>query len=1362
MKLRISMFFILLLAMAGASQAQSTTVSGTITDANGQAFANGTYRISFNPNGVAPPFQWNGAPFTPGNFVFTGSLNSSGAFSGVSVPSNTSIAPSTLWTFQVCPAATAPCYSQSLTVAGATMSVSTLLTPPAIIVPANSYNQPTAYSDAEIVGPIVGFQYFNLTSQLMRICTVAIPCTWVNGGSGGGSGTVTSVSCVTGCTVANPTTTPAITVTSSGTVDNTPIHAPVVGAGPGTTNVVGPSANCTVPSTNGDYDIIYAITTNSAVDPSCPQEGLAGTPGLTGATATYTIAYSDNLQIVSHDVAGTSAIAVTLPTPTTLGNPQFATSYCNYSAFYDTLTPATWTINGNASITVPPKSCHRISVDPNNTALSTTNWLSISEGPGTSPITPKVVNGISYSARYTGATAADRIISCLTDAKNLTNGNTTYICDASGEIGAQTIDNQIEVFTNTTLILPNFAVWTNSQTAGTAAMIKQDFASVIQPAAGATPINEMQLRNVINNGITHIYTTDGQANGYYRAAGFIAYQPSGCSAGGSIFNITTGVDTSLWQNIQLADYCPTDTIWTINSQAVGSNPICCTATFDHIVANGNYLSGPILSMVGGTAIAFMNVSLDHAAPGQPNFTCTTTSANNTPEDTFVNLYEETDGGATIVNQVTGCIINVFGDTVSPQKVNVPTGNAVWSVAQFSGGGGGLNINGLMLASGYSLPATAISDSTAECATAPGTPCTFLADSIPFDGNQTAYLPHWSSGTNGFYTVSATNIALTSATANQPVCTSVTLFLANCGNQNNGANASLSNLVNGVAYSGNSAYLAPGASTATSFTTAAFTGPNTAGNTILVRMQYEGGAASDFSSCTDSNGDTFSLAAQAVNAAANLWVGIAYAPITVAGATGNQVTCSWTSSHHFVGIYAEEWSGIAATSPLDTTATANNTPVSSISTSITTANPNELIIAGTSLFNPTTGVTVGSGFSINSGTNPTAALATMGAEYRVATTATAYTAALSWTGGTNAALIMAAAFKPALVAVNSSLLPGTSNSINLGSASDYWASIFGGTIDAVTGFQVGGAALNFSNLAGTVTVPSQLPEATSSVFGAVKCDGTTITCASGVISASGGGGANTTLSNLGTTAINAALLPGTTNSVALGSSSFYWVNLFSTAMQCGIAGTTSCVITGAGLTSGTATITWPAVAGTAANPITFSNGITTATSGPIESGGGLGFSSHTQFLSSGNGFLAIEPFGGGAMTRISVGADTTSNPGFCPSGTTLQIMVAGSCTTLAPLAASIFESGAAQTTVSCSTSGTAIFSQPEQGASDKKVLIHMAACLGTASYTYATAFTNTPSVYASNNVAASIATSVSTTAVTVTGATTTGSLILEDY
>jgi hypothetical protein len=47
-----------------------------------------------------------------------------------------------------------------------------------------------------------------------------------------------------------------------------------------------------------------------------------------------------------------------------------------------------------------------------------------------------------------------------------------------------------------------------------------------------------------------------------------------------------------------------------------------------------------------------------------------------------------------------------------------------------------------------------------------------------------------------------------------------------------------------------------------------------------------------------------------------------------------------------------------------------------------------------------------------------------------------------------------------------------------------------------------------------------------------------------------------------------------------------------SLHCGVLNTTSCVLTGYGSTSGTATITWPAVAGTTTNPIAFSNAIST--------------------------------------------------------------------------------------------------------------------------------------------------------------------------
>lgn len=88
--------------------------------------------------------------------------------------------------------------------------------------------------------------------------------------------------------------------------------------------------------------------------------------------------------------------------------------------------------------------------------------------------------------------------------------------------------------------------------------------------------------------------------------------------------------------------------------------------------------------------------------------------------------------------------------------------------------------------------------------------------------------------------------------------------------------------------------------------------------------------------------------------------------------------------------------------------------------------------------------------------------------------------------------------------------------------------------------------------------------------------------------------------------------------------------------------------------------------------------------------------------------------------------------------------------------------ATQTTVAGSIAGTAVFSQTFTGTTFKRVLIYLNALNGTASYTYPTPFTNKPSFSPTNDIAAGIVTSLSNTAVTVTGVVTTGFVELVGY
>jgi len=138
------------------------------------------------------------------------------------------------------------------------------------------------------------------------------------------------------------------------------------------------------------------------------------------------------------------------------------------------------------------------------------------------------------------------------------------------------------------------------------------------------------------------------------------------------------------------------------------------------------------------------------------------------------------------------------------------------------------------------------------------------------------------------------------------------------------------------------------------------------------------------------------------------------------------------------------------------------------------------------------------------------------------------------------------------------------------------------------------------------------------FAAVPVTGDTVTC---TVSST-----TCTLTDSGLPPFNPAV-PGAIGGTTPAAGTFTTLT-GKTSVTAGIVGTTAGLINLSGLTSGTATITAPAVAGTVTNPILFSNGIavntgsTASTSCPgislYGSCSGLGF----NYLSSGSGGIAI--------------------------------------------------------------------------------------------------------------------------------------------
>ena len=429
---RILPGLLLLLLSAISAYGQSTVVSGTVTDSSSQTWNNGTITFTFvtNPQYPASQYSWTGGTLPT---TISGTLNSGGAYS-ISLPSNTAISPiGTSWQAQVCSQASFPCFTtQPVTVTGGTQVFN--ITPPAISISlTNPPSAPVlAYADTEISSALIGSYYYNVVLQNYRFCQVVTGqiCTlWNSFGAGPPPTGFPRLDQVTDPNI--PKTfnlAPSLTLTGS-TLDLSALTSPLllpiipscttVQAGQicddgtnyhiffnGTDALLTPSPSI---GSGNDGDVVgYKVTggtvglqdigpvnaSNGATfwevtqtdpltgdipcwDTSGPPFANNCTPGaadtsVNGATSTYTISFNDQLTSIDHDFAGSASVGITLPTADTLGvNPGFVFVWSNHSTHTDTVTPTTWTINGNATLPIPTNNACRIRVNPN----SATDWI---------------------------------------------------------------------------------------------------------------------------------------------------------------------------------------------------------------------------------------------------------------------------------------------------------------------------------------------------------------------------------------------------------------------------------------------------------------------------------------------------------------------------------------------------------------------------------------------------------------------------------------------------------------------------------------------------------------------------------------------------------------------------------------------------------------------------------------------------------------------------------------------------------------------------------------------------------------------------------------------------------------------------
>lgn len=150
-----------------------TTVTITLTDSTGQTWAGATWRTEF-----VTPFGNPNKPSNNGNDITgpqSGQANGSGTFVVVLDDNNVVTPGGSQWRFTLCPnATTTVCTTTNQTVTGASLNLSTTITPILLIPTVNA--EPTiyrAYKDSEVSGGL-GSLYVRVTDNHIRVCQLSL------------------------------------------------------------------------------------------------------------------------------------------------------------------------------------------------------------------------------------------------------------------------------------------------------------------------------------------------------------------------------------------------------------------------------------------------------------------------------------------------------------------------------------------------------------------------------------------------------------------------------------------------------------------------------------------------------------------------------------------------------------------------------------------------------------------------------------------------------------------------------------------------------------------------------------------------------------------------------------------------------------------------------------------------------------------------------------------------------------------------------------------------------------------------------------------------------------------------------------